>query len=58
MGKKQKKTKTQDPTAKNPLPSEKVSLLHMPPSKTDPLGSYTGKPQETEEVPTQDADDL
>ena len=28
------------------------------PSKTDPLGSYTGKPEEPGEAPVQDADDL
>lgn len=27
-------------------------------SKTDPLGSYTGKPENPNEVPVQDADDL
>ena len=28
------------------------------PSFTDPQGSWTGKPEETDEVPVQDADDL
>lgn len=28
------------------------------PSVTDPQGSWTGKPEETEEIPVQDADDL
>ena len=28
------------------------------PSKTDPLGSYTGKPEDPSEEPVQDADDL
>ena len=30
----------------------------QPPSKTDPLGSWTGRPQEPDETPVQDADDL
>ncbi len=29
-----------------------------PPSKTDPDGSYTGRPNSPDEVPVQDADDL
>lgn len=28
------------------------------PSKTDPLGSYTGVPKDPMDTPTQDADDL
>lgn len=28
------------------------------PAKDDPQGSYTGKPQNADEVPVQDADDL
>lgn len=27
-------------------------------SKSDPLGSYTGRPENPNEVPVQDADDL
>lgn len=27
-------------------------------SKTDPLGSYTGRPEQPGETPVQDADDL
>lgn len=34
------------------------SILKIPPSKTDPNGSYTGKPLEKYELPQQDADDL
>ena len=29
-----------------------------PPIRTDPLGSYTGRPADPEEKPVQDADDL
>ena len=29
-----------------------------PKIKTDPNGSYTGRPENTKEVPVQDADDL
>ena len=36
------------------------SLMGLQPQRidTDPLGSYTGVPQEPEEEPVQDADDL
>ena len=33
-------------------------MIAAPPSRTDPNGSYTGKPMEMGEVPVQDADDL
>lgn len=33
-------------------------ILNQPPSKTDPAGSYTGRPAERGETPVQDADDL
>lgn len=33
-------------------------IVNVPPSKTDPNGSYTGKPREEDEIPVQDADDL
>ena len=33
-------------------------MISMPPSHTDPNGSYTGKPVDRFEVPVQDADDL
>lgn len=29
-----------------------------PPSKTDPQGSWTGRPADEDDVPVQDADDL
>ncbi|MEG0178308.1 MAG: hypothetical protein RR573_03065 [Oscillospiraceae bacterium] len=34
------------------------SIINEPPSKTDPNGSYTGKPKIKYEKPEQDADDL
>ena len=34
------------------------SIIHTPPSKTDPNGSYTGRPIDENELPQQDADDL
>ncbi|MEG1049414.1 MAG: hypothetical protein RSE24_02615 [Oscillospiraceae bacterium] len=34
------------------------SIIHIAPSKTDPNGSYTGKPLKKFETPQQDADDL
>lgn len=34
------------------------SIIHRPPSHTDPNGSYTGNPIIPTEKPEQDADDL
>lgn len=34
------------------------SVMPWFPSFTDPQGSWTGKPEETDEIPVQDADDL
>ncbi|MEF9969977.1 MAG: hypothetical protein RR867_01860 [Ruthenibacterium sp.] len=34
------------------------AILAIPPSETDPNGSYTGKPCDENAVPQQDADDL
>ncbi len=36
----------------------KKLLQSEAPSHTDPQGSYTGKPEDPNEVPVQDADDL
>ena len=58
MKKTKKKKEKSDVLKNNPLPSDKVDLLKIPPSKTDPLGSYTGVCQSRNEIPTQDADDL
>ena len=33
-------------------------ILNLPPSATDPMGSYTGVPLDEKETPVQDADDL
>jgi hypothetical protein len=33
-------------------------MIHLPPSRTDPEGWYTGLPMDYRETPTQDADDL
>ena len=39
--------------------TQKISqMLSMADYDTDPLGSYTGVPENNEEMPTQDADDL
>ena len=35
-----------------------AEILHMPTSKTDPTGAYTGRPAGEETKPVQDADDL
>ncbi|MBR5520848.1 MAG: hypothetical protein IKU54_02520 [Oscillospiraceae bacterium] len=34
------------------------SIIHQKASETDPDGSYTGKPENENEEPVQDADDL
>lgn len=34
------------------------AMIHQPPSPTDPMGMYTGKPVHNREKPVQDADDL
>ena len=39
---------------KNPI----RTIEAPPPSKTDPQGSWTGRPADTWETPVQDADDL
>ncbi|MBQ8320373.1 MAG: hypothetical protein IJX81_05785 [Clostridia bacterium] len=41
-----------------PAPTKKALTLVLDRSKTDVLGSYTGKPEQEEELPVQDADDL
>lgn len=33
-------------------------IINSLPSRTDPNGSYTGRPLNPAEIPTQDADDL
>ena len=33
-------------------------VLNQTPSKMDPLGSWTGRPMDRDEIPVQDADDL
>lgn len=57
-----RKGKTKKQTPKSPQKSvyNNVvdSMINQPPQKNDPLGSYTGKPLDINEVPTQDADDL
>ena len=35
-----------------------TSMVNIPPSPSDPNGSYTGKPMDPFAVPVQDADDL
>lgn len=39
----------------NPIVQEIISI---PPSQTDPNGSYTGRPLDKTQIPVQDADDL
>ena len=33
-------------------------MIHLPPSRTDPEGWYTGRPIDFKDRPVQDADDL
>ena len=40
------------------MSDKKRKNLTPPPSDTDPLGMYTGRPEDSDEVPEQDADDL
>ncbi|MEG0877988.1 MAG: hypothetical protein RSE10_00885 [Oscillospiraceae bacterium] len=47
---KEKKIAVENPIVK--------AIINTPPSKTDPSGSYTGKPTDKNELPVQDADDL
>ena len=35
-----------------------LKMSENPPSDTDPLGMYTGVPQQPDDLPVQDADDL
>ncbi|MGI5857019.1 MAG: hypothetical protein ACOX64_11230 [Candidatus Merdivicinus sp.] len=51
----QEKSKKQNMVHPNGVVS---SMIHPHPSKTDPLGSWTGLPQDENERPVQDADDL
>ena len=39
-------------------PTKRALDVFVPPSKTDVNGSYTGKPENKNEKPVQDADDL
>lgn len=40
-------------------PKDKTKAVpDMPPSDTDPQGSWTGRPTDVNDVPVQDADDL
>ncbi len=41
-----------------PTQEKKIEKMYGQPSKTDPLGSYTGKPADVNEKPVQDVDDL
>lgn len=41
--------------AKKKIPQK---LIRREPSKTDPMGSYTGVPEDPYDEPVQDADDL
>ncbi len=49
--------KIRDSRFKDRLPTIRAGMLAEPPSQTDVLGSYTGKPIDFSR-PVQDADDL
>ena len=53
----QQKPLPRDSAARIPNPTVRA-IVHQRPSKTDPEGSYTGKPADQTERPVQDADDL
>lgn len=45
--------------ARNMRPTQAaLNVVKTPPSKTDPLGMYTGVPMDKSDVPQQDQDDL
>ena len=43
---------------KEKISSKAVKNAKKSAIQTDPFGSYTGRPKDSNEVPTQDADDL
>ena len=43
---------------KQAIQNKVAQVTDKHPSKTDPLGSYTGMPENPDEKPVQDADDL
>lgn len=45
-------------TPREPKKSYPQQQIAVPPSDTDPLGSYTGNPVGEDKQPVQDADDL
>ena len=49
------KIKQTQVTIHNPVVED---IINMPPSDTDPMGSYTGVPLDERETPVQDVDDL
>ncbi len=51
----QDKKKKAPKKAPHGYPQQKITL---PPSETDPMGSYTGVPLGDDKQPVQDADDL
>lgn len=54
---KNKNKKIKDSRFKDRLPTIRAGMVTEPPSQTDVLGSYTGKPIDFSR-PVQDADDL
>ena len=54
----QSKTGMNKTAERVPAPTQKALKLLKTKSKTDVLGSYTGKPMDKGDKPTQDADDL
>ncbi len=50
-----------NPKDRKPRPVSETGpsdMIHLPPSRTDPEGWYTGLPLDFKERPVQDADDL
>ena len=57
---KQKEKKKHNPSTLAPGAANAVvqQIVNQPASPTDPTGSYTGRPENPNEAPVQDADDL
>lgn len=60
MGKKHKDGPVEELSGRDKVRVSRLveHMIAIPPSRTDPNGSYTGRPMNKYEVPVQDADDL
>ena len=60
MGKKHKDGPVEELSGRDKVRVSRLveHMIAIPPSRTDPNGSYTARPMNKYEVPVQDADDL